>query len=406
MRDYNILTLPNGLRIVHSRMVGNVSYAGVAIDAGSRDERPDRQGLAHFVEHTIFKGTKTRRSWHISNRMESVGGELNAYTSKEETVVYTNAPAGYEERSFDLLSDLIGRCTFPVAELDKEREVVVEEINSYLDSPGESVVDEFEDRIYRGSALGHNILGTPESVKLIKSEDCRGFVDRFYTPENMVVYCMDRLPHEKIEKLAWKYFGYLHFDKMIRNRKAPEVPEPFRERIEREGHQAHTIVGTRLFGRNDNRRFALFLLNNYLGGPCMNSRLNQELRERRGYVYTVDSMVSLLSDCGSLMIYMGSDADKVDKCVKIVFREIEKLAENTMNPKIFERIKRQYAGQLLVGSDNRESLSMSLGKSVLYYGEIHDIEAMTQRIEQVTPEEFRMTAELMLPEKMSVFTLC
>lgn len=405
MGDYHFFTLPNGLRFIHSRNEGRVSYAGVIIGAGSRNEDIRHQGLAHFVEHTIFKGTQSRKSWHISNRMESVGGELNAYTSKEETVIYTNSPSGFEERSFDLISDLIGRCTFPAAEIEREREVVIEEINSYLDSPGELVFDEFEDRIYKGSHLGHNILGNPDSVKEIKSTDCREFIDDFYTPGNMVVYCMDNLSHAKTERLAAKYFSYLHFPKKCENRHLPVEIPVFNERLERDGHQAHTIVGTRLFGRNDPRRFALFLLNNYLGGPCMNSRLNQELRERRGYVYAVDSVISLLSDCGSMMIYMGSDSDKVDKCMKLVFHEIEKLAENTMKPGLFEKIKRQYAGQLLVSSDNKESVAMSLGKSILYYDEIHDIESMTQNIQEVTAPQLRETAELIVPEKMSVLTL-
>lgn len=406
MSDYNISVLSNGLRMIHSRIDGNVSYAGIAVGAGSRDEPSHAEGLAHFVEHTIFKGTTSRKSWHISNRMESIGGELNAYTSKEETVIFTNAPAGYESRAFELISDIIGRSVFPEKEIDKEREVIVEEINSYLDSPAEAVIDQFEDRIYKGSPLGHNILGSPESVRAIQSSDCRKFLDEFYTPDNMVLYCSDSLSHSKAHILAEKYFSYLHLSKKDSIRAVPHVPKPFREVIEQNGHQAHTIIGTRIFGRNDPNRFAIFLLNNYLGGPCMNSRLNQQLREKRGYVYSVDSMVGLLSDCGSLMIYLGSDPEKVDKCVKIVFEEIEKLAEKTMNPRVFERIKRQYAGQLLVSSDNRENISISLGKNLLYYNQIHDVRTTTRFIEQVTPDDFRSAAELILPEKMSVLTLC
>ena len=208
--DYNIFTLPNGMRVVHRQTDSHVGYSGVVIRAGSRDEGSGLHGLAHFVEHTIFKGTAHRSSWHINNRLESIGGELNAYTTKEETLLFANTPAGNTERAFELLYDLIAYCNFPHAEIERERDVVIEEINSYLDNPGDSAFDEFEDRIYAGSGLGHNILGTPESVRMLNSEDCRAFIDRLYRPEDMVLYCADPATPSKVEKLAFKHFGRLH----------------------------------------------------------------------------------------------------------------------------------------------------------------------------------------------------
>ncbi|MDE6559712.1 MAG: insulinase family protein [Muribaculaceae bacterium] len=292
--NYKIATLSNGLRIgLRHTPESMVSYIGIAINAGSRDESEAHHGLAHFVEHTIFKGTRSRRSWHISNRMESIGGELNAYTSKEETLVYTNAPAGHAERAIELLYDIVANSRFPRQELDKEREVVVEEINSYLDSPADSIYDEFEELIYPDSALAHNILGTPESVRRLNSDDCRGFLDNWYTPANMTAYIADPGDPDKLIRLMEKYFGRLDFSATRHHRVAPRQCEGFDKVDDRDGHQAHTLLGFRVFGRKDPRRFPLFLLNNYLGGPCMNSRLNQELREKRGLVYTVDSNVSL-----------------------------------------------------------------------------------------------------------------
>ncbi|MCM1291832.1 MAG: insulinase family protein [Prevotella sp.] len=406
MKEYNIFVLPNGLRCVHLRTQSHVSYIGMAVNAGSRDESSSKHGLAHFVEHTIFKGTEHRSSWHISNRMESIGGELNAYTSKEETLIYTNSPAGHSQRAMELISDILAYSSFPAAELDKERDVVIEEIYSYRDSPSDSVYDMFDDMIYAGSGPGHNILGTPESVKELVGKDCHDFIEDFYVPSNMVLYAATPDDCKTIERLALKYFGHFHLHGAVHKRAIPPMNPTFNETISRDGHQAHTIMGARTFGRSDDRRFALFLLNNYLGGPCMNSRLNQELRERRGYVYTVDSSVALLSDAGTMMIYFGSDKSTVEKCVKIIQKELHKLVESSMKSGIFEKIKRQYAGQLLVSSDHRESMAMSMGKSLMYYGEVHDVEWTTERIMAVQAEDVRSVAELLVPRLVSKLTLC
>lgn len=401
----NIFTLQNGLRVAIKVADGAVSYIGVAVNAGSRDEDSAHEGLAHFVEHTIFKGTSRRRSWHISNRMEQVGGELNAYTSKEETVVYTNAPAGYAERAIELLADIIARSEFPVKEIDKEREVVIEEINSYLDSPSDSVFDEFEELIYAGSGLAHNILGNPDSVRKLSAADCRGFLDAFYTPENMVLYICDSSDPQKLLRIAEKYFGGLHFSTKPHNRIAPPAVEPFDITRDRDGHQAHTIIGARLFGRKDPRRFPLFLLNNYIGGPCMNSILNQELRERRGLVYTVESNVSLMSDCGIITIYYGTDSDSADRCRRIILNTLDSITQKTLSPRTFEKIKEQYCGQITVSTDNRESMAMSMGKSLLFFDAIHNPSLTIERIREVTAEQFRTTAELLAPALCSRLTL-
>lgn len=404
-QSYRVFTLSNGLRVVCWHVKGLVSYIGAVVNAGSRDESDSCHGLAHFVEHTVFKGTARRRGWQISSRMEVVGGELNAYTSKEETMVYTNAPAGYEERAVELLSDIIMSSGFPEVELEKEKEVVVEEIKSYLDSPADSVYDEFEELAYAGSGLSHNILGTPESVKRLSGSDCRGFLDRFYTPHNMVVYCCSPLPPEKLCRLVERYFSNMHFPACRHDRIAPPAMCRFDLKRDRGNHQANTIVGARVFGRNDSRRYALFLLNNYLGGPCMNSRLNRELREKRGYVYTVDSNVSLMSDSGLMLIYFGSDPASVGKCRKIINAELDRMAQSPLSASVFEKMKRQYCGQLLVSSDHRENRAMSLGKSILYYNEIHDISTAAERIMDVRAEDVREVAELLSPSNCSCLTL-
>lgn len=402
---YSLSVLNNGLRVVCRRREGLVSYIGVVVNAGSRDEDSAHEGLAHFVEHTIFKGTEKRKSWQISSRMETIGGELNAYTSKEETMVYTNAPSGYEDRALELISDLVTSSNFPASEIDKEREVIVEEIYSYLDSPSERVYDEFEELAYKGSGLSHNILGNPESVRKIKSEDCRSFLDRFYVPANMVVYCVTPLPEKDMLRKVEKYFGSIPSIPVVHNRITPPSMPEFDERRDNNTHQANTIMGARAFGRTDPRRFALFLLNNHLAGPCMNSKLNRELREKRGYVYAVDSNVSLLSDTGLLLIYFGCDPSNVAKCRRLIEKEVDGICSHTMSESSFEKLKRQYCGQLISSSDHIENRAMSLGKSVLYFDAIHDITTTTEKIMQVTPEEFREVAELVFKNGLSTLTL-
>lgn len=403
--DYSLATLPNGLRVVSQQREGLVSYIGIVVDAGSRDENPAHDGLAHFVEHTIFKGTLKRRAWQISSRMESVGGELNAYTSKEETMVYTNSPAGYEDRALELLADLVTSSQFPASEIEKEREVIVEEIYSYLDSPSERVYDEFEELAYKGSRLSHNILGTPESVREIKGEYCRAFLSEFYKPENMVIYCVSPLSDSAALKKIERYFGNLKTEPVRHNRTLPPAMLKFDELRDNGTHQANSIMGARAFGRKDPRRFALFLLNNYLAGPCMNSRLNRILREKKGYVYAVDSNVSLLSDTGLMLIYFGCDPSNVKKCRKLIEKEIESLCDTTMNASTFEKVKRQYCGQLLTSSDHVENRAMSLGKSILYFNAIHDIRSTTERIMEVQASEMREVAESVFSTGLSTLTL-
>lgn len=403
---YHDFTLPNGLKCIHKRETGNVTYCGIAINAGSSNDFTGCDGLAHFVEHTIFKGTARRSSWHINNRMESVGGELNAYTTKEDTLIYTSAPKGNTQRSLELISDLVSNATFPTKEINREKEVVIEEINSYLDSPADSVFDEFEERLYAGSGLSHNILGAEREIRKLSTQECLAFIDFFYTPANMVLYCADNLSHARFESYALKFFGDLRCSSPIMESAVnPPINPAFNEKTDNNGHQAHTIYGTRTFSRYDNRRFALFLLNNYLGGPCMNSRLNILLREKTGYVYTVDSSVALYSKAGHIQIYFGADKDNVNKCLRIISNELRSLAESPMNPRLFEKIKRQYIGQLLVSSDHREASAMALGKSLLHYGEIHDTAWTADRISEVSPEEMRTVAEILVSGQCSSLTI-
>jgi len=400
---YTVFRLENGLKVALCSGDKAVSYCGVVVGAGARDERIP--GTAHFVEHTIFKGTGRRSSLRINARMESIGGELNAYTTKEETVIYTTAPGGYLERSLDLLADLVTGAIFPQREIEMEKEVVVDEINSYLDSPADRVFDEFEDLIFEHGQPGHNILGTEQSVRSLTREDCLGFIAEFYTPYNMVLYICDATPANKVLRLVRKYFGAVSSLKFSAGRVIPPVNPRFEIERDYGGHQAHTIMGTRTVSKYSDDRWALFLLNNYLAGPGMNSCLNRQLREKRGLVYTVDGIVSMGSDFGMWQVYYGCDRKNVQRCAALITKELQKVAETPIKPAAFEAIRRQYIGQLLVSSQNREAMAIVMGKNLLYYDKVHDVDYSAQRIAAVTSEQFRQAAASLLQSGLSSLTL-
>lgn len=393
-QKYFLHTLPNGLRIAYMHNpLGRVAYCGLAVNAGSRDEDDTKQGLAHFVEHTIFKGTARRKAWHILNRMERVGGELNAYTTKEETLVYSVFPSGYMERAVDLIADLVMNSVFPSHELDKEREVVVEEIQSYRDSPSEAIYDDFEDMLFKGSSLGHNILGTEACLEQIGTDDCLQYMKGLYVPENMVFFAVDSLPAEKIFRLAEKYFGAMSHSVNRKTRCPISKLQHFNHTVSIGSHQAHAIVGTITPGMHDKDKYALLLLNNMLGGPGMNSTLNVAIRERRGYAYTVESSLTLFSDCGVFSIYFGCDDKQVEKCLKLIDNELERIASGGITSAALEAAKKQYVGQLLVSSENPEGKALSMGRGMLAYNEITTIQQVAEQIRAVTPEQIKAIGE-------------
>ena len=406
MESFFTHKLPNGLQIIHEPAVSGVAYFGLAVNVGSRDEAEETLGMAHFVEHTIFKGTRHRKSCHIINRMERVGGELNAYTSKEETMVYSVFPARHYCRAVELIADLVQNSVFPDNELAKERDVVLDEINSYLDSPAEAVYDDFEDLMFAGSGLGHNILGKESTLQTFSSGDCRAFLDRFYEPCNMVLFSYGDIRFSSLCKMVEKYFCDMRQGAARAPRIAPSEVVPFRERRKIDGYQSHTIYGAPIFGMYDNRKYAMSLLNNILGGPGMNSLLNVALRERRGYVYTVESSTTLFSDCGEFNIYFGCDNHHIAPCLKLIGDTIDKIADNGLSATAIERAKRQYIGQLLIASENRENMALSLGKSMLFFGKASTFEEISERIQNITSEELRSIAGLITRDKASTLTFC
>ena len=397
-------TLPNGLRLVHVNTANQVAWCGLAVNAGSRDENEGHYGLAHFVEHTIFKGTTHRRAWHILNRMERVGGELNAYTTKEGTMLYSVFPHQHLSRAVDLLADLVQWSVFPQSELDRERDVVLEEAASYRDTPSDAVYDDFEDLLFAGSELGHNILGRKEDLENLSREDCMRYLKKLYVPANMAFFSVGPDNPDRVFRLAEKAFGPMSHEMEPRRRTVPPHVEPFRRTINIGTHQAHTIVGARVPDMNHPLRYALMLLNNILGGPGMNSLLNVELRERRGYVYTVESTLTMLSDCGWMEIYLGCDHDDVRSSLRVIERITSRLSQELLPERRLDAYKRQYCGQLVVAADSTEYLAMSAGRGLLYRGRVATIDDTITHIQEVTPEQIAQAAEFLRGDALSSLT--
>lgn len=392
--EYHYATLPSGLRVVMHHRPGSVAeHCGVAVRAGSRDERPEHYGLAHFVEHTIFKGTMRRRSWHILNRMERIGGELNAYTTKEETVVYTTYPAGHLERAVDLVADLVENSQFPTVEIDRERQVVADEIDTYLDIPSEGIFDDFDELIFAGSPLAHPILGSRESIDTLTTDVCRNYLDEYYTPANMVFFYSGPEKPDHVVRVASRCFRKDPHGSLI-PRSGPTPPVPPKADVVKEigTHQAHTVLGARIHDMYSPRRHAMALLTNILGGPGMNSLLNVALRERRGLVYTVDASASLLSDAGLFTIYYGCDTGDVDRCRRIIEGIIEKQASECMTQRHLEEARRQYIGQLTLASTNTEQRALSMARAMLFRGEVIPSARHLEAIRAITPADLREAA--------------
>lgn len=378
--------LGSGLRLVHvhQRNVG-AGIFGIVVRAGSADEDAATQGLAHLVEHTIFKGTAHRSSWHIINRMEAVGGELNAFTTKEETTVYSIFPSGNAARAIELIADLAVNSRFPAGELEKEREVVLDEIYSYRDTPSEAVFDDFEDMVFAGTPLGHNILGSPASVRRLGSEDCRSFLHRFYAADNLVAFYSGPQSVDRISALVAKYFAPLPSQAGARGAVASGFASVRRECAIDGLHQVHAVFGIGVGSMHSSDRFAESLFANMIGGPGMNSLLNVELRERRGLVYNVEAGVTHMSDIGLLTVYFGCDAADKDRCMRICSDAMASMADMPAD-KLAHRLaraKRQYLGQLAIASENRENRVMAAARAVLFKDMLPSDELVRESIEGI-----------------------
>ena len=381
-------SLENGMRLIHSKSPTKVAYCGIAIDGGTRDEKKSEYGIAHFCEHMMFKGTGKRKAWHILNRMESVGGDLNAYTNKEETVIYSAFMNQHLERATELLCDIVFNSSYPQNELEKESEVIIEEIESYNDSPSELIFDEFENMVFEKHQLGHDILGNTEQIRSYRSENLISFVNRIYKPENMVFFVFGDYDFEYVKKIAIKYTSLYteNTTKRHRSRKKEKYSYlPKTKYISKSTHQAHVMIGCPAYSSDDKRRVALYFLNNIIGGPGMNSLLNVALREHNGLVYTVESNLTNYTDSSLFSIYFGCDINDVEKCVSIVRKELDKLMIEGISKNKFTASLKQIKGQIGVACDNFENYALDMAKSYLHYNKFEGIDETFKLLDKLTP---------------------
>ena len=406
---YNTYTLDNGLRIIHLPSDSKVVYCGYQINAGTRNEEPGEEGLAHFCEHVTFKGTERRKAWHILNCLESVGGDLNAYTNKEGTVYYSAILKEHIARAVDLLTDIVFHSVYPQAEIDKEVEVICDEIESYNDSPAELIYDEFENIIFKGSQLGHNILGTAEQVRSFKTEDALRFTRKLYRPDNAIFFAYGDIDFKKLVRLLKKSF--LSEERRVMSEKfnSPEAQTQFNIQhstfntqhsfegqtivMQKNTHQAHVMIGTRAYDVNDSRRMPLYLLNNMLGGPGMNAKLNLALREHNGLVYTVESTMVAYGDTGIWSIYFGCDEHDVKRCLRLVRKELDKFMQKPLSEAQLKAAKKQIKGQIGVACDNRENFALDFGKSFLHYGWEKNVDRLYEQVDEITAEQIQAVAK-------------
>ena len=447
---YNTYTLDNGLRIIHLPSDSQVVYCGYQINAGTRNEEPGEEGLAHFCEHVTFKGTERRKAWHILNCLESVGGDLNAYTNKEGTVYYSAILKEHIARAVDLLSDIVFHSVYPQAEIDKEVEVICDEIESYNDSPAELIYDEFENILFKGSPLGHNILGTAEQVRAFKTEDALRFTQKLYRPDNAIFFAYGDIDFKKLVKLIGKAltddssgklaekgchadfaddadfsgetgdtgFAGARDSEITQMSQAPQMTQISRGAMDSQGaidsmgsmdpmgspagqtivmqkntHQAHVMIGTRAYDVNDDRRMPLYLLNNMLGGPGMNAKLNLALREHNGLVYTVESTMVSYGDTGTWSIYFGCDEHDVKRCLRLVRKELDKFMQKPLSDAQLKAAKKQIKGQIGVACDNRENFALDFGKSFLHYGWEKNVDRLYEQVDEITAAQIQAVAQ-------------
>ncbi|MQN83134.1 M16 family metallopeptidase [Segatella copri] len=457
---YNTYTLDNGLRIIHLPSDSKVVYCGYQINAGTRNEEPGEEGLAHFCEHVTFKGTERRKAWHILNCLESVGGDLNAYTNKEGTVYYSAILKEHIARAVDLLTDIVFHSVYPQAEIDKEVEVICDEIESYNDSPAELIYDEFENIIFKGSPLGHNILGTAEQVRAFTTEDALRFTRKLYRPDNAIFFAYGDIDFKKLVKLigraladdesgklannevpqisqitqitqisgdensiaeeksvsSVKSVGNREYTESVENKKSvssvksvgpknypsvgpknyPSVGEEIAGQtivMQKNTHQAHVMIGTCAYDVNDSRRMPLYLLNNMLGGPGMNAKLNLALREHNGLVYTVESTMVAYGDTGIWSIYFGCDEHDVKRCLRLVRKELDKFMQKPLSEAQLKAAKKQIKGQVGVACDNRENFALDFGKSFLHYGWEKNVDRLYEQVDEITAEQIQAVAQ-------------
>jgi predicted Zn-dependent peptidase len=402
---YDTFVFSNGLKLVHQYSDSIVAHCGLIINAGSRDEFEYEHGIAHFIEHLLFKGTKKRKAYQIANIIENAGGEINAYTTKEETCIYTAFLNDDYDRTLDILSDVVFNSTFPQKEIEKEREIIIDEINSYKDSPSELIFDDFEELIFKDSPIARNILGTKTNLKKITRNDILSFMQRNYNTDKMLISSIGNINFQKLIRKVEKYFNNTNCTKSNNDIKriCCNHYKPERKEVRKKTYQAHCIIGNIAYPIKSDKRIGLIILNNLLGGPNMNSKLNMVLREKNGMAYNIESMYHPYSDTGIFAVYFGTDKSNVEKCINLIYKEFDKIINMPLSTQQLKIAKKQLIGQLALASENIENQMLSNGKSYLFFNKVDSIEEIKEKIETFSSNDLQIIAnEIFDKEKMSV----
>lgn len=403
--EYNVHTLSNGIRLLHVPSTSTISHACIIINTGSRDEDEKQMGLAHFIEHLIFKRTEKRNTNQILTRLESVGADLNAYTTKEYTCIHASFLHPYLDRTLDLFNDIVFHSLFPEDEMEKEKGVVLDEITSYLDQPEEAINDDFEDQLFKGHPFGRNILGTPETVNALSQKDILQFIKDNYKTDQIVVAVLGNYSLNKLVKVGAKYFESVPENLSVKKRVAPIQNPAQHIVVNKQIMQAHCMMGTQAYSLHHPYKAGLLLLNNMLGGTGMSSILNLQLREKYGIAYTIESNYSPLSDTGIFALYFGTDKEKVDKAISLIYKEFKKIRANPLTEIQLQKAKNKFIGQIALGEENRIGLIISMAKSLIDYHKIDDLETVFNKIRKVSVEDMATISNEILDEnKLSSLT--
>lgn len=404
--EYDLIHLPNGIRVVLHQVPSSVTHACMLINAGARDEEAGRYGLAHFIEHLLFKQTERRNTSQILNRLEAVGGDLNAYTTKEYTCIHASFLTPYLGRALDLFEDLFFHSVFPTHEMEKEKGVILDEMASYLDSPEDSVMDDFEDQLFQGHALGHNILGTADDVMRLNKADITHFIQQHYHPHELVIGISGNYTAKAVTVAAQRIMGNIPAAAhSLRKREAPHRNGTHHMVARKPINQAHYVMGGLAYDTHHDHKTGLLLLNNLLGGMGMSSRLNLIVREQQGIAYTIESGYTPLSDTGIFHIYFGTDAEKAEKAVRLVKKQLKKLREQKLGVMQLYQAKKKFKGQIALGEENRLNLIMALAKSVLDYGQVQTLDEVFRKIDAVTADQLLAIANEIFDEQ-NLSSLC
>ncbi|WP_164111439.1 MULTISPECIES: M16 family metallopeptidase [Sphingobacterium] len=387
MKEYNLIQLDNGIRVLLHFQKSVITHSCIVVNTGSRHEKEGKFGMAHFIEHLVFKRTEKRSTNQILNRLEQVGGDLNAYTTKEYTCLHASFLNPYLERALDLFEDVLFHSTFPETEIEKERGVILDEIASYLDSPEESIMDDFEDLLFQGSGLGHNILGVEDDLKSITKSDIIQFMEESYNTSEIVIAISGDYTLAQVKRQAERIFGKIKANILPTPVQVVPAVANINEVIEKPINQAHYMLGGQAFGVYDERKTALLLLNNMLGGYGMSSILNLGIREKYGIAYTIESNFTMYKDTGSVSIYLGTDEEKLDRAVSLVFKELNKLKSAPISAYQLTRAKQKFKGQIALAEENRMSMIIAEAKNIIDYGRVISLKDVVDSIDKVRSED-------------------